>query len=337
VLPLPEFAHPWALLALLLVPPLLWQWRRRSRGAVRFSSTPLVTGLPGRRPAWMRHGGLALRALGIVAAVTALAGPRWQDEKSRIPAEGVSIALVLDVSRSMAEEDFPWLDDKVSRLDGIKKVLRLFVGGGEVPGGVVLPGRPEDLVALVTFATRPETVCPLTLDHKTLLRILDGQEAASAVDEGTTNPGDAIAWALGVLKKAPTRRRLIVFLTDGESNVPRGLRPRQAGQLAANLGVPLYALDAAPVPADGDDAADAKKARDTLETVARMTHGAYFRARDPAALAEACRQIDHWEKDRIESFQYRRYREGFVWFAVAALACWCSVLALEATVWRTTP
>jgi Ca-activated chloride channel family protein len=333
---MPEFTHPWLLLLLLLVPPLLWQWRRRSRGAVRFSSAALFVGLPAGRAAWLRRGGLILRGLGAIAAVVALAGPRWPDEGSRIPTEGVSIAAVMDVSRSMAEQDFPVGDERLSRLEGARKMLRLFVAGGEA-AGVTLVGRPDDLVALVSFATLPETVCPLTLDHGVLLRMLDQLEASSSADAGTTNPGDAVAWALGVLKNAPTRRRLIVLLTDGESNVPRGLRPRQAAQLAVNLGVPIYALDAAPDPAPGEDAGDAKKARETLQAMARMTQGAYFRAHDPGGLAEACRQIDLMEKSRIESFQYRRYHEGFAWFALAALACWFVVLALEATFWRRSP
>jgi Ca-activated chloride channel homolog len=334
---MPEFAHPWLLLLLFVLPPLLWRWQRRSRGAVRFSSVPIIAGLPGGRAGWRRLGGPALRAMGCVAMAVALAGPRWPDERTRIPAEGVSIAAVLDVSASMGEADFPWQAQKISRLDGVKKVFRLFVAGGAAPGGVNLVGRPEDLVALVTFAARPETACPLTLDHKTVLAILEAQEPRISAAEGTSNPGDAIAWALHLLKKAPTRRRSIVFLTDGESNVPRGLRPRQAAQLAANLHVPVYALDAAPDAAPDQDAGDAVKARETLETIAKMTGGAYFRAQDPAALAEACRQIDLLQKDRMDSFQYRRYHEGFAWFALAGLVCWCVVLGLEAIWWRSVP
>jgi Ca-activated chloride channel family protein len=237
----------------------------------------------------------------------------------------------------MAEEDFPWQEQKISRLEGVRKVFRLFVGGGEAPGGVVLASRTEDLVGLVIFAARPETACPLTLDHKALLQILDAQEPRISVAEATTNPGDALAWALHVLKKAPTRRRSIVLLTDGESNVPRGLRPRQAAQLAANMHVAVFAIDAAPDPAPDQDPGDAVKARETLETVAKMTGGAYFRAHDPSGLAEACRQIDQMQKDRFETFFYRRYHEAFAWFALAALAMWCAALGLEATLWRKAP
>ena len=43
------------------------------------------------------------------------------------------------------------------------------------------------------------------------------------------------------------------------------------------------------------------------------------------------------ERDRVLSYQYRRYVEGFAWFALAGLAFWLVVIALEATVWRTVP
>src|SRR5262249_39036089 len=116
-LAMPEFAHPSLLLLLFALPPFLWLWQRSSRGAIRYSSTALVAALPSGRARWITGGGLALRAIGSAAAIVALAQPRWPDEGTRIPAEGISIAVVLDVSASMAEEDFPWQSEKVSRLE----------------------------------------------------------------------------------------------------------------------------------------------------------------------------------------------------------------------------
>jgi hypothetical protein len=37
------------------------------------------------------------------------------------------------------------------------------------------------------------------------------------------------------------------------------------------------------------------------------------------------------------SFQYRRYHEGYAWFAAAALASFVVLVVLEATAWRKTP
>jgi Ca-activated chloride channel family protein len=236
----------------------------------------------------------------------------------------------------MAEQDFTWAEEKVSRLEGARKVFRLFVLGGETSAGI-LPGRRDDLIALVTFATRPETACPLTLDHAALLRVLDVQEPRSAAGEATTNPGDALAWALVVLQQAPTRHRAIVFLTDGESNVREGLKPGQAAQLAGNLKVPIYAIDAAPETTEPNEAEGARKSRESLEKVARLTQGAYFRARDDAALVRACAEIDRLQKDVVQGVEYRRYYEAFSWFALAALACWTLAFALESTRWRQVP
>ena len=185
------------------------------------------------------------------------------------------------------------------------------------------------------FATRPETACPLTLDHAALLKILDGEEPRSIVTEATTNPGDAIAWALHALQKAPTRRQTVIFLTDGEANVPSpALKPRQAAQLAGNLHIPIYAIDAAP---ENDTTGDAAKAQETLQEIAKLTEGRYFRAADGAALTQALAAIDRLERAAIRSFHYRRYDEAYPWFALAALVCWLGIVGLETTRWRKTP
>src|SRR6185437_1225945 len=99
-----------------------------------------------------------------------LSGPRWPDLRTRIETEGIAIVMLVDVSGSMAERDFDWRGEPVSRLEAVKKVFHLFVSGGEgtdtTGDGTDVSnfqGRPTDQIGLVTFATRPETACPLTL------------------------------------------------------------------------------------------------------------------------------------------------------------------------------
>jgi Ca-activated chloride channel family protein len=331
----PTFANPWALLLLVTLPALVWQWRRRRHAALTFPSVEELADLPVGRARIAQRGSLTLRLAGLLLLILAVAGPRWPDEGSRISMEGISIAIVLDASHSMAESDFVWGQETVSRFEAAKKVFRLLVEGGPGLSGERFPGRPQDLMALVVFATRPETACPLTLDHAALLKILDAEEPRSIITEATTNPGDALAWALYALQKAPTRRQAIILLTDGESNVPSpALKPRQAAQLAGNLRIPIYAIDAAPANISEGDAA---KAKETLEEIAKLTQGRYFRASDGAALTEALSTIDRLERDAIQSFQYWRYHEGYPWFALGALLCWLAALGLEATWWRRVP
>jgi Ca-activated chloride channel family protein len=280
-----------------------------------------------------------LRAAGLAALVVALAGPRWPDPGTRLPAEGIAVVVALDVSGSMAEPDFDWHGERVTRLEAAKRALRLFVQGGEA-AGTHLPGRGGDQVGLVAFAVLPEDTCPLTLSHDVLLELLAAEEPRGLPDTGT-NIGDAIAWGLKKLDAAGDRRKVLVLLSDGEHNVPPpALTPRQAGQLAANRGVPVYAIDAGPPPAANappEEAQARATGQRSLQAVAALTGGRAFAAHDAAALVGAVAEIDRLERRPVQSFQYRRYAEAYPWCGLAALACFAAALGLERTAWRRAP
>jgi Ca-activated chloride channel family protein len=333
------FTEPIWLLALIGVPALVWWWLRQSGGALRYSDTKLLSGLPRGRGDWVRRAGAAFRAAALVFLIVGLAGPRWPDPGTRIATEGIAIAMVVDVSGSMANQDYLWDKLPIGRLDAVKRAFRLLVEGGQEPGGRRLAGRPQDLISLVTYATRPETACPLTLNHAVLLQILDGQQPRTVSTEATTNTGDAIAWALAGLQRSGARRKVIILLTDGEHNVPPpALKPRQAAQLAGNLSIPIYTIQAGNENGpDGKPSEEALKARQTLEEIAKMTQAQYFQAADSDGLLDVCNKIDRLERQEIQSFQYRRYYEAFAWFGLASLLMWLAVFVLEATVWRVIP
>jgi Ca-activated chloride channel family protein len=296
-----------------------------------------------------------LRALAMVCLAVALAGPRWPDLKTRIETEGIAIVMVVDVSGSMAEPDFDWHGEPMSRLGAVKKVFRLFVeGGADGAETAAFEGRATDLIGLVTFGTRPDSLCPLTLSHSVVLRLLDAEQPRSVPGESETNISDALALGLHRLKAAGPRRKVLVLLTDGEHNVPRppsGWTPRQAAQVAASLDVPIYTIDAGtgsgtlrepgaePPPGDPERSPGFIRAQavQTLEEVAHISHGRYFQARDTAGLLNACQTIDGLERTSIQSFQYRRYHEGYPWFALASFVLFVTAMALEMTVWRRLP
>src|SRR5262249_36359298 len=177
-----------------------------------------------------------------------------------------------------------------------------------------------------------------------LLRMRDEEKPRTLPTENRTNIGDAIAWGLQRLENAGPRRKVLVLLTDGEHNVEKGLRPRQAAQLAGNLKVPIYVIDAAgDAPAQGegrpedDSAADRVNAKKTLQEVAKISRGRYFEARATAKLLEPCRDIDRLEREEITSFLYRRYHEGYVGIGLTALALLALLQWLELTRWRRSP
>lgn len=332
---MPTFAAPYFLVLLAVVPVVVWLWLRHKRAALRFSDTRLLAGLERGRAAYVRPTGGILRTLILCLVIIALAGPRWPDARTRLPTESIAVALVLDVSRSMDSKDFLWNHELITRLQAAQKAFRSFVAGGQI-NGQGFAGRGDDLVSLTVFSTHPETACPLTMDHKTLLAILDKQKAKLIAPETTTNTGDAIAWAAYQLEHAPVRRKVMIFVSDGEHNVqPPALKPRQAAQLAGNLGIPIYAIDANSGVAE--QSAEALKAKESMQQIAAISKGRYFRADDLPSLLTVCAEIDRLERDPNLSYRYRRYHEGYVWFALAALGLVMVVVALETTVWRVSP
>src|SRR4051812_42815419 len=105
---IPTLTYPWALVLLLALPWLAWRYMQGSHGAWQYSDRRLLPSRLGKRGQRARLGGLLLRASGLLLAVLALAGPRWPDPGSRIPTDGISIAMVVDVSVSMGQDDFLW-------------------------------------------------------------------------------------------------------------------------------------------------------------------------------------------------------------------------------------
>jgi Ca-activated chloride channel homolog len=354
-----QFANPFFLLLALTAPLLMWLQLRGIRAALRHPAGRLFAALPAGRARIARWGGAILRTLAFVLLAVALAGPRTPDLHTRIKAEGVAIVMLVDVSGSMASTDFDWQGAPISRLEAVKRVFHLFVVGGASPdvtpdgGAHPFQGRPTDTIGLAVFATRPQTTCPLTLSHSVLLRLLDDEKPRSIPGESETNISDAVALGLYRLRNADSRRKVLVLLTDGEHNVPNprsDWTPRQAAQVAASLGVPIYAIDAGggagvAEPGVTEAGADAgaspalirQRAVETLQDMAKITHGQYYRADDTGGLLDACQAIDRLERSDVQGFQYRRYHEDYPWFAGAALLLFVTALALDFTLWRRLP
>jgi len=336
---MPSFSNPWFLLLLPLVPLLgWWRWRQR-RPALRFSDSHLLENLPPGRGRYVKPLDCMLHAAALCAVILALAGPRIP-LPTPITTEGIAIVLAVDVSGSMREIDFDWNGALTSRINAVKRVFQLFVQGGVGPDGQTFAGRQADLVGLVTFATYPDSTAPLTLSHGVLVQLFEAEQPRP-LDEAQTNIGDAIAEALLRLEEGGgNRRKVIILLSDGEHNFvgPTGSptwAPRLAAQRAADLGIPIYTIDAGSD--TGSDAAARTAGVESLKEVARVTGGQSFSARDANALLNACREIDRLERRPIQSFRYRRYRELHTPFGVAAVVLLLGARLLDAAWGRRLP
>lgn len=329
-----QWHDPWYLLLLLGIPLLVRAGRRQAAPTVAY---PMVAALravgPGRRARW-RWLLTALQALALALLVLALARPQLGKAATRVAAEGIDIMLAVDVSGSMLAEDFQLDGQRANRLDAVRAVVREF-----------LEHRPNDRVGLVLFAARPYTQSPLTLDHGWLLANLD-RARIGMIEDGTA-VGSALATAVARLEGSEAKSKIVILLTDGQSNAGK-VPPLTAAESAKALGYRVYTIGtgtrgAAPypqtdpfgrkvyvnVPVDIDE--------DTLRTIAETTGGRYFRATDTESLRLVYQEIDQLETTEQEGLQYLEYHELYVWLALAALLLLSGEAVLAQTWLRTLP
>jgi Ca-activated chloride channel family protein len=320
-----QFAHPWVLLFLLLIP--IWLlWRRRRRPpAIVFSRVSALARGP-RSGAWAAAALVTMRALLLAGVIVALARPRSGARVENVTSEGINIVIAFDVSTSMLAEDF----QPQNRLEVAKDKVREFV-----------LGRKSDRLGVVAFAGEALTQVPLTVDYPVVLQAVENLTAGSGLEDGTAI-GTAIATAANRLRSAPGPSRVMVLLTDGENN--RGsIDPRTAAQAAAAFDIRIYTIGVgtegvAPVPVGRGvfglryQNMPVRIDEELLTDIADVTGGRYFRARDAAALQRIYEQIDELERVPVQARSYVRYTERFRW--PLTLAMFAFLLEMVLLAWR---
>ena len=305
-------AHPWLLLLLLLIPVLaVLKGRRGPSASVLFSSLHILNRLG--KSVRSRAGGLrsAMLYLTFTLLVVALARPQKVRSSIMRTESGVELIVAIDVSRSMQAEDFFIGGRKVNRLQAAKKVTREFIRG-----------RESDRIGLVAFAGQPYLVSPLTLDHDWV------ESNMSQVQIGTVEDGTAIGSAVGAaakrLDKRESKSKVIVLLTDGANN-SGSLQPETAAKLAKTLGIRIYTIAVGtygehiiPTPY-GPQTLVQEYDEETLQAMATISDGAYFRAQDTDSLEKIFENIDQLEKTELSTQVMQEVAEQFHWFAATAL------------------
>ena len=312
---------PFWLLALLLIPTIIWLRGRRSVPVllVPFAAAwhrPSLAS-PSRWPA-----GLAVA--GLVLLIAALARPQRVEDKREIHTEGYDIMLAIDLSGSMLAEDYEKGDVRINRLDVIKPVIQAFI-----------TQRPSDRIGIVVFSGKAYTLAPLTFDHAWLARQVERLKIG-LIEDGTAI-GDGLGLALTRLEQAGReqagRRQgaFAVLLTDGANN--RGaLTPLQAAAVAKSRGIPVYTIGAGrdglvPFPVfdqDGNKVGYRRVASDldqsALIEISNLTGGRSYRADDSKTIESAFKAIDRAQKIEFQAKSFLITTELFPWLAVPGLA-----------------
>lgn len=308
-----EVALPWALAALplpLIVRRLLPAARERG-GALRVPFFRALAEASAQDGGSSRRGifVVALKTLAWALLVVAAAQPQWVGPPQAVPTQGRDLMLALDLSESMRTPDFVVGGRAVDRFRVVRAVARDFT-----------LNRTGDRVGLVLFGTRAFLQAPLTPDLATVAKLLDDSEVGLAGQ--ATAIGDALGLAVKHLHERPDGERVLVLLSDGESNAGV-LDPKRAAELARDAGVRVYTIGVGtgngnrraqrrPVNGAADEA--------TLREIAATTGGRYFRADDTESLVGVYREIDALEPTTGDPATVRPVRALFPWPLGAALA-----------------
>jgi Ca-activated chloride channel family protein len=261
--------------------------------------------------------------------IIALSRPQRSNSFSNQTIEGINIIMALDISGSMLAMDL-----QPNRLDAAKNV-----------GVEFILGRPQDNIGLVVFAGESFTQCPLTANHTSLVNLLNG--ISYGIIEDGTAIGLGLANAINRIKDAPGKSKVIILLTDGTNN--RGdIAPLAAADIAKTYGIRVYTVGVgtrgiAKMPAydvfgnihyvEQEVVID----ETTLQQIASMTDGKYFRATNTNSLKQIYQEIDKMEKTKLHSEHYSTKTEEFPPFLLAALVLLLMELILRITVLRRLP
>lgn len=152
----------------------------------------------GGRRAGGHRDALLLGAL--LAIAVALVGPQIGTTTVRLPASGIDLVVLCDVSLSMDARDVP-----PSRLARAR----------ETAAAVLDALEPGDQVALAVFAGRGVLLTPLTPDHRALADMLPGLDSTLMLDQGS-QLGSGVEAALAAFDSDSARPRVLLVLSDGE-------------------------------------------------------------------------------------------------------------------------
>jgi Ca-activated chloride channel family protein len=306
-----------AWLATLLVPALLVLAIRRreaEQGGILFPGVGRFAGRAGAR-ARFRRLPLAAALLGLALASVALARPQKGFLKQTSTTQGVDIVVALDVSGSMAAEDF----QPQNRLEVARQVVSEFIDR-----------RRRDRIGLVVFAGRSLTKSPPTTDSAILQKQL-ADVRLDMLPDGTAI-GSGLATSLTRLRRSQAKSKVVVLVTDGANNAGE-IDPQTATDLARAMEVRVYTVlvgrgGQVPMPVRLKDAVTGQVFEERrmvevqidpelLKSIAERTGAEFFAAHDPAALKEIFERIDRLETSEIKQAAFRRYEERYRPFLLA--------------------
>lgn len=306
--------------------------REKSEQAVPVPDAGALAAIPRSLRQRLRKPVLALLSGAFILLLSIAAARPQRVSTIASPYRARNLMLTLDLSRSMATEDFASRRGAVSRLSGVKTVVKEFV-----------EARKQDRIGLVVFGSNAYLQSPLTLDHAVVSELVDRLEVGIAGD--ATAIGDGLGLSLKRIQDIEGTSKAIILLTDGVSNAGQ-VNPIKAAKVAKELGVKVHTIgigstDTLRVAQRGffsqQMVAQAEFDEATLKEIADITGGVYFNADSIDGLKKVYAEIDRLETSTQDEPERQVADEYFVPYAIAALVTYLAYLLCARTVFLKVP
>ncbi len=292
-----EFAHPWYFL--LIFVPLFVYWfipaYRSKESAIKVPFFSQILEALNETP--KEAAGLLTSQLwqkltlfiswGLI--VTAIAQPSILGEVQTREEFGRDVMVLVDLSGSMAEQDFKQDGKNLTRLQAAKDVLQEFVAN-----------REGDRFGLILFGDSAFVQTPFTADRGVWLNLLN--EADVAMAGQSTNLGDAIGLGIKVFEQNQDteQQKVMIVLTDG-NDTGSFVEPVDAAKIAAAKDIKIYMIAMGDPETVGEQPLD----MDVIERVSKLTNARSFTAIDQESLSESYKLIDELEPQTYSTTTYR--------------------------------
>ena len=315
------WAIPLALLAWLLLPS-----RSTQGAALKYPDADALARVDGGEAGIVHRSAPWLAWLAWAVLCVAAARPQSLGPAVLPPSSGRGMMLAVDLSGSMETPDMALGSTTVDRLTAAKAVIADF-----------LDRRGGDRVGLIVFGDRAFVLAPITADLETVRQQL--RDSVVGLPGTSTALGDAIALAVKRLRAVPAQERVLILLTDGVATAGV-IEPVKAAELAQIAGVRVYTIGVGggesqqsffgiPVSMPGgEDEVDEA----TLQKVAQMTGGRYYRARDAQQLSGIYGEIERLEPVKTQGKAVRPRIEHYLPLLLASCGLFALAFALNA--WR---
>lgn len=261
----------------------------------------------------IKQRGLRLLSMILIwlSVLCSAANPIWIGDPITLPTSGRDLLLAVDLSGSMETEDMVAQGQQIPRINAVKVVLNDFI-----------QRREGDRLGLILFGTQAYVQAPLTFDRNTVQQfLLEAKIGFAGADR--TAIGDAIGLAVKRLRSRPGDRHVVILLTDGVNNSGE-VEPIQAAELAADSDIIIYTVGVGAnemirpgILGSSFGSRRVNPSRDldeeTLQKVADITGGKYFRAHNPEDLIEIYKLLDTLEPVEDEQETFRPQKALFYW------------------------